>query len=246
MRMLMDLHTHTLASGHAYSTLLENVRAAAALGLEGLAMTDHGPAMPGGSHLYHFWNLTALPAHIEGVRVLRGVEANVLDRQGCLDVPTDILERLDLVLAGLHGGCYRCGSVADNTRALVATMANPWVDIIVHPGNDEFPINPEAVIEGALRWGCALEVNNASLSYIRQGSRPFCERLVALAKEHGVPLALGTDSHFASSVGDFSGSLALVHACGYPEERLLNSSWEKLETYLAARRERRRAALEAY
>ena len=74
MRILMDLHTHTVASGHAYSTIMENAKAAAEKGLEGIAMTDHGPAMPGGAHLYHFWNLTALPQQIAGVRVLRGVE----------------------------------------------------------------------------------------------------------------------------------------------------------------------------
>ena len=148
MRILMDLHTHTVASGHAYSTIMENAKAAAEKGLEGIAMTDHGPAMPGGAHLYHFWNLTALPQQIAGVRVLRGVEANIIDSRGGLDVPADILDRLDIVLAGLHGGCIRAGTTADNTRAMLAAMANPWVDIIVHPGNDEFLINPEAV------WTC--------------------------------------------------------------------------------------------
>ena len=120
MRILMDLHTHTVASGHAYSTIMENAKAAAEKGLEGIAMTDHGPAMPGGAHLYHFWNLTALPQQIAGVRVLRGVEANIIDSRGGLDVPADILDRLDIVLAGLHGGCIRSGTTADNTRAMLA------------------------------------------------------------------------------------------------------------------------------
>ena len=240
MRILMDLHTHTVASGHAYSTIMENAKAAAEKGLEGIAMTDHGPAMPGGAHLYHFWNLTALPQQIAGVRVLRGVEANIIDSRGGLDVPADILDRLDIVLAGLHGGCIRSGTTADNTRAMLAAMANPWVDIIVHPGNDEFLINPEAVVEVAVRYGCALEVNNASLSYIRQGSKPFCKRLVSLAKEGGVPLVVGTDSHFAASVGEFAGALELLHSCGVPEEQVLNTSWGRLEQHLARRRDARR------
>ncbi len=61
MDILVDLHTHTVNSGHAYSTLTENVTAAVAHGLKAIGITDHGPALPGGAHDYHFWNLRVLP-----------------------------------------------------------------------------------------------------------------------------------------------------------------------------------------
>ena len=55
-----------------------------------------------------------------------------------------------------------------------------------------------------------------------------------------MPLVVGTDSHFAASVGEFAGALELLHSCGVPEEQVLNTSWERLEQHLARRRDARR------
>ena len=75
MRLLADLHTHTLASGHAYSTLTENAQAARLKGLELIAITDHGPTVPQGAHPWYFWNLKAAPVGARrraGAQGLRG------------------------------------------------------------------------------------------------------------------------------------------------------------------------------
>ena len=58
MRVEIDTHTHTLASGHAYNTLNEMAQAAADKGLKGLAITEHAPEMPGTCHLFYFQNLS--------------------------------------------------------------------------------------------------------------------------------------------------------------------------------------------
>src|SRR5262245_59642052 len=105
MRIIADMHTHTVASGHAYSTVNELALAAARKGLQAIALTDHGPAIPGGPHLYHFGAMRFIPAVIEGVRILTGIEANILDTAGGLDLDDSYLQRLDFVMAGLHEGC---------------------------------------------------------------------------------------------------------------------------------------------
>ena len=51
MKIIADTHTHTIASTHAYSTLLENVGYAKKAGLRAIAITDHGPAMPDAPHM---------------------------------------------------------------------------------------------------------------------------------------------------------------------------------------------------
>lgn len=61
MKAIMDLHTHTLAAGHAYSTLLENIDAALAMGLQYLGMSEHGPTSPGGPHNFFFSNYKVIP-----------------------------------------------------------------------------------------------------------------------------------------------------------------------------------------
>lgn len=75
---ISDLHTHTLASTHAYSTISENAFQAKERGILYLAMTDHGPAMEDAPHRWHFANLKAIPEFLCGVKILKGVEANIL------------------------------------------------------------------------------------------------------------------------------------------------------------------------
>lgn len=57
MEILLDMHTHTLASGHAYSTIAEVAAAAAEQGLCAVGITEHAPTMPGTCHNFYFQNL---------------------------------------------------------------------------------------------------------------------------------------------------------------------------------------------
>ena len=85
MRDLMDMHTHTLASGHAYNTIYEMVKEAARKDIPMLGITEHAPKMPGSCHKIYFMNLKTLQREIFGVRVLFGAELNILDAEGSVD-----------------------------------------------------------------------------------------------------------------------------------------------------------------
>ena len=78
MKLLVDTHTHTVASGHAYSTLRENALFAAKKGLEAFCCTDHGPGMKGIVPAFSLNVLMSVPDEIEGVRLIRGCELNIL------------------------------------------------------------------------------------------------------------------------------------------------------------------------
>ena len=239
MRFEADLHIHTVASGHAYSTVLEVARAAADRGLALIALTDHGPAMPGGPHAYHFSNQFCMPESIFGVRVLKGVEANVMDRDGTLDLDETRLAKMEIVLAGLHTFCAPYGTVGENTAMMINTISNPWVDAIVHPGNPEYLIDEAAVVQAAAEQGVALEINNSSLTVSRKGSLPHCDHIACLAKEYGCRLLVGTDSHFAYSVGDFGAAAEIVARNGIDPEKVLNTSAAAFTRYLQERRDKR-------
>ncbi len=239
MQFVADLHVHTIASGHAYSTVLEIARVAADKGLAMIALTDHGPSMPGGPHAYHFSNQLAIPEEIYGVRVLKGIEANIVDREGGLDLDEDRLAKLDIVLAGLHTFCAPYGSPAENTAMLVRAIANEWVDVVVHPGNPEYLIDEEAVVRAAAEHGVALEINNSSLTVVRKGSRPHCDNIACLAKEYGCKIMVGSDSHFAFSVGNFGAAAELIEKHGIPAELVLNTSVDLIMNHLERRTNRR-------
>jgi putative hydrolase len=233
MRIIADLHTHTVASGHAYSTINELAQAAAALGLRGLALTDHGPALPGGPHRYHFCAMRFIPRAIAGVRIFRGIEANILNQRGELDLEDEVLAELDFVLAGLHEACGFCGRGSDlNTQAVLAAMDNPLVKCISHPGNPVFPLHYEEIVKAAVRTGTALEINNSSLGVSRKGSSGNCQEIVRLCAQFGARILVGSDAHIAQGVGVFDDALQLIAQAGIAEEQVMNASWERLLTFL--------------
>lgn len=238
MNFVADLHVHTVASGHAYSTVAEIVRVAADKKLAMVALTDHGPGMPGGAHAYHFSNQGAIPDVLFGVRVLKGIEANVMDRKGSLDLDEFRLSKLDIVLAGLHTFCAPNGTVAENTDMMIAAMHNPFVDVIVHPGNPEYLIDAEAVVKAAATCGTALEINNSSLTVSRKGSEPYCDTIVSLAARYGAKLIVGSDSHYHETVGDFGAAAELLKKYGIPATQVINTSQERIREHLGRRSNR--------
>lgn len=234
MRIIADMHTHTLASGHAYSTINELAHAAAQAGLRGLAITDHGPGLPGGPHRFHFCAMRFVPATISGVRIFRGIEANVLDHTGRLDLEPDVLETLDFVMAGFHEDCGICGQDrVRNTKTLLAVMENPLVKCISHPGNPVFPLDYEEVVMGALATDTALELNNSSLAAVsRKGSEGNCAEIARLCARIGARVMIGSDAHICQGVGSFDEALKLAAEAGIAEGQVVNASWERLLDFL--------------
>ena len=102
MKIIADLHTHTLVSEHAYSTVDEMLNAAKDKGFLALAITDHGPASSDGAKSVHFKAMHSLPEYINGVRLLKGAEVNIIDYSGKLDLSSNILVNLDFVVASYH------------------------------------------------------------------------------------------------------------------------------------------------
>jgi putative hydrolase len=224
MRFPVDPHTHTVASSHAYSTISEYAAEARRKGVRLFASTDHGPSLPDAPHAWHFGNLHVVPRLLAGVGVLRGIEANVLDGDGRVDVPEEAADRLDLVLASLHEPVFPPATRAEHTRALVNAIRGSRVDVIGHAGNPNFPIDIEAVVRAAVEHRVALEINNSSFRGSRKGSGPNCRAIAEAARDLGALVVMGSDAHFAASLGDFSEAWPLLEEVRFPAERILNAS----------------------
>lgn len=237
MKLLADLHVHSIGSGHAYSTILEIAASAKEKGLELVAVTDHGPAMPDGPHPYYFGNQRVLPGEIYNVRMLKGVEANVINDNGDLDLDKFYLERLDIVLAGFHTRCFSSNDKSVCTDTILKVIDNPYVDIIVHPGNPEFPIDFKTVIKRAAEKGMPLELNNSSFCGSRRGSESNCHDIAGMMAHFGGPVVIGSDAHFAWDVGRFDRAVEAALEAGIKEEQLLNTSAEKVLGYLARKKD---------
>lgn len=231
MRYVADTHTHTIASGHAYTTLLENINEASKIGLEIMAVTDHGPSMPGAPNYVYFANLKVLPRIIDGITILRGCEANVIDIDGNIDLPEYVQQRLDIIIASLHDLCIKPGNKDENTKALINVMKNPFVDIIGHAGNPDFPIWEEEVVKEAKKQNKIIEINNGSF-LSRKGSLEKCTKIACLCKEYGVNIVLGSDAHTCFQIGKFPYADEMLTAVEMPEKLILSTDAKKLLAYL--------------
>ncbi len=235
MKLKLDTHVHTLSSGHAYSTLAEYIAEAKIKGLELIAQTDHGPAMPGGPHAFHIGNQRVLPSVMEGIHVLKGVEANIIDFSGKLDLEDRYMKSLEIVLVSLHDVCIHPGDRDQNTRALIGAMKNKKVDVIGHSGNPAFPIHIDEFVKAAKAYDIMIEINNSSFGKSRRGSRPNCELIAQKAKELDVKMIAGSDSHIRYDLGNFNYAIEVFNRLDIPEELIMNTSKDKLLNHLRGR-----------
>ncbi len=238
MKILIDVHTHTISSGHAYSTINENMQAASEKGLTALAITDHSPGMPGSTHLFHFANLKVIPSELHGVKLLRGVEANIINYEGEIDMPEGILSSLDMVIASLHPPCIEFADEETVTACIEKVMKNPYVNIIGHPGDNRYPMNWERIVKASKETGTLLEVNNASLKpgSFRPGVRENLIMILKYCKQYEVPVVLGSDAHFYTAIGEFKEAIELLEEIDFPENLVLNTNPEKLMTLIGQKR----------
>ncbi len=231
---VLDLHTHTIASGHAYNTLREMAKAASDKGLSVLGITEHAPKMPGTCHSFYFHNLKTVPRELYGIRLLLGSEVNIMDFEGNIDLEERDLKGMDIIIASLHTPCIKPGSVRENTTAYLKAMENPYVNIIGHPDDGRYPVDYRALVEGAKEKGKVLELNNHSLDpkCFRRDARENDLKMLELCKEYAVPVIMGSDAHFDTLIGEFSMARELLEEVDFPEELVLNRSVEALQGHV--------------
>ena len=234
MKYVVDIHTHSVISQHAYSTIDENARAAKQKGLKLIAMTDHAPGMKNTAPRAFFTNYHVLPNFLHDVEILHGAELNIMDYDGTIDLQEDILKTLDIAIASLHPPCISFGTEKENTQACIRAMENPFVDILGHPGDPRYPIDVKKIVQTSKETRCLLEINNASLvpSGFRKGSDVIIEQILNYAMEYEVPVVLGSDAHFYMQIGDFTYCNSLLEKVGFPDELVVNTSVEKLKKAL--------------
>lgn len=192
-----DLHTHSkYTDGRA--SIEEMARKAAEMGLEYFAITDHSRriAMAHGldpKRLHEqAGEIERIGARLRGVKLLRGIEVDILD-DGTLDLPDETLAELDWVVASVHYKLEQ--NPREMTRRIIKAIRNPNVDAIGHPSGrlighrepSEFDLGE--VLRAAREEGCALEVNS-------QPERlDLTDLACTAAKQAGAKLVVSSDAH---------------------------------------------------
>ena len=237
-----DTHVHSIFTNHAYSTIEENARYASSQGMEGIAITDHfGPMFLNDikEGIFQISNRVILPKEICGIRVLRGIEIDIVDHKGNLafydmahpmadsvTVHERVLGSCELVIASVHSWKeFRPATKAQHTEMYINALRNPYVDIIGHSGRAGMEYEIDEVLKIAKEEGKIIEINNHSFDL---GPCDVCKTIAERCAELGVYITVSSDAHFAYKIGHFDNVLAMLEEIHFPQELIANASLERL------------------
>lgn len=242
MILYADYHTHSTYSGDGKSTMEENVQAAIAKGLKVLAISDHGPGHLGYGIKYKKYpqmrdEIDRLSEKYPEITLLLGIEANVMDEEGHLDIDEAFLKYNDILLAGYHFGSSPKDKLSDvkihwynfmsrksnyyfekarelNTKAFMKAIEQYPIHILTHPGA-KGPAHLVQVAEVAKKRGTALEINNS------HGHLSFEE--IVQVKDSGCLFSINSDAHKAENIGRFEKAIERAVRAGVSAEQVLNA-----------------------
>jgi len=224
----IDLHIHTLASLHAQSTIFEYINRAKELGMEVIGISEHGPDLESSHADHNYFNtICRIPHWINGIRLLRGVEANIIDKEGNIDVTDRMLNDLDYIMAGFHFKAgYEDSGKAGNTEAMIKVIKSGKVDILTHTFVTQFfDIDMKKVAEAACKNMVLLEIN---LSYIRKrklraDTIENLKIIIRTVKKYKQKVIVNSDSHNIWELGDDSSLQPIKKKIGLTDNLIINN-----------------------
>jgi putative hydrolase len=228
-----DLHVHTLFSLCGIHTVLELLERAKEIGMKGFAVTDHGQTL-GGRLNNPFFERFKSPC--PDVKILKGIECNILDSKGKIDTPGIYMDFIDIVLLGLHPNTARgLGRDAYTDMLIAAMRENPCVDIITHPNDPHYPVDYRRLAEEAKIHGVAIELNNSKILYARTETQSAVD-LVTACLDVGCRMAVNSDTHAIHELGDDASVRPILNAAGFPEELIINRDEKSAIEFIDGRR----------
>ncbi|MGB7605869.1 MAG: PHP domain-containing protein [Lutisporaceae bacterium] len=236
-----DYHTHTIYS-HGKGTIMDNVMAARRKGLTEIAITDHGIrhltfGVREKNIIKMRQEIDNINQNCEGIKVLLGMECNIISSEGDIDMTDDIRKQLDILLVGYHMMVlpqslkdtwniygrnylnkffsYNSKKTEEmNTISISKAIRKHKIDIITHPGA-RISIDTTYVAQEAVKAGTALEINSHS-------SAMKAEHVKAAAK-YGVKFVINSDAHKPENVGNLSNGLKIAEQAGLCSSQIINA-----------------------
>lgn len=238
MRDVLDIHTHTIASGHAYNTIYEMARSAEDKGVQLLGISDHGPAMEGSASRHYFRSSKCIPRELYGVQILFGCELNIVDLDGTVDLDETFSAALDYGIASMHDVCLTSGTPAENLRAYQRAMKNPKVHAIGHPDDGTYPVDFGELARAAADHGVMLELNEASVNPrgYRPNARQNAYRMLEACEKYRVHLLVSSDAHIERNILNHRYALEMLEETGFDESLVVNTGVDELMLALKAKR----------
>lgn len=246
MKLIADYHTHStysnrMGKGHGKGTIRENVEAARKKGLKEIAITDHGP-----SHIGYGVTVNSLKKmrkeidelnkEYDDIKILLGVEANIIGYDGTIDIDDTVLKYLDILVVGFHFGTmpksikdgYKMfvqnflGKFSDktskkirdkNTDALINAINKYDIFFISHPGA-KVDVDTNRLAKAAAKRNTALEINSShgylTVEYIK------------IAMKENVNFVINSDAHHPDHIGLVTKGFERAKEAGLSVDKIIN------------------------
>ncbi len=238
MKFIADMHTHTIASTHAFSTISENASAAEKAGIKFLGMTDHGINMPDAPHVWHFYSMNNLPRVLSNVYIFRGMEADIISYQdGSIDIrpeDSELYQRLDWIVVSYHRPCLRPSSKKEHTAGYLGALKNKKVLVVGHSESQDFDYDFDEETRVCADYDKLVEINAARLRGFEAQER--YKYILDSCVKNKCRIIVNSDAHFHSKIGDFSHVSAYLENLGFPEELVVNADEERFINYIQRHR----------
>jgi putative hydrolase len=243
MKITSDYHIHSIYSKnkHGKSTIEEVVMTSVELGLKEIAITDHGPK----HFLYGIKKnkiveaknkVVEMRAKYPQIKILFGVEANILSINGETDIDDGILNLCDIILCGYHSGVLfssfndlwnfyvmnfigkfnksiKAKQIEKNTKAVIGALNKYKINILTHPG-DKIPVDINKVAYAAEKRKTLLEINNHH--------NHLNSEEIKIAAKYDVQFVINSDSHIKESIGACSNAIDAAKIAGLDLNRIIN------------------------
>lgn len=227
----IDLHIHTIHSGHAYGTFYDVIEEAARKKMKMIAIADHGPSVIGSASRLHFGMGVRAPKEHKGVKILWGCESDPIDEQGTLDTSEKNLKKLDILLVGFHEpSTYKNLGKLKNTNMLIKCFKKYKPHIFVHPAKQMYPYDIEKVCQAACDNDIMLELNLAELNYIdrenpkeRERRLKLIKKTADIARKNKKKMILNSDAHFLHEIGDDKILKKYMKRIGIAKDMIINN-----------------------
>lgn len=236
----VDLHVHSLFSACGLHTFLELLEHGRHIGLKAMAITDHGLAV-GGRLTSVFFERFQQP--YPDIKLYKGIEHNILDEKGTIDVSWQMMPFLDILLFGMHPNLPPNRSKDYYTGMVIAAIEkNPFLDILSHPNDSMYPVDYRRIAKKAKETGIALELNNSKILYARSTVEEALD-LIYACKEAGCLMAVNSDTHALQELGRDEAVRPLLEKAKFPEELIINRNPDAAEKFIEGRRKLKKEAV---
>jgi len=229
--ILLDLHTHSISSGHGSTdTITDMAKTAANRHLQILGISEHGPATAGSAKPSYFRSLKLAARKRFGVHILYGAEINIINTAGDLDLEDSILSELDYALISIHPPTLTPYEHKDLTNTYIRAMEHPNVKFLGHIDDARFPVDFQRLLLIAKEKGIYPEINNGSLmpNAYRKDGHKNCRKILEICKKIDLPVLLSSDSHGKSNIGNMEYIYPLLEECNFPSNLIINYQPELL------------------